>query len=99
MNASEPHWLTIVFGVIGFFVAIWIGIIVAKFIVKVRDELRDHYTNDRWTPIAWDVAGVPVWLLLELLCILGLLVVGAFTLFLAYQTAKDARDWWHEGHK
>lgn len=85
----------LIFAVVAFFLAA----LVIKFVVEVRDEFRDHYLDEGWKPVGPDFFLVPIWLLLEMLCFLGILLDALFTLFLAYQVATTARDWWHAGNK
>lgn len=72
---------------------------VVSILIGWRDELRDRYTRGRFEPEAADLIAMPLWLTLEVVCFAVSLVLGLIMLLLAYQVAKDARDWWHAGSR
>lgn len=72
---------------------------IAEWLYSLRDELRDRYSTNRWVPSAADFFAIPLWLTLELLCLAGAIVFAVLTIWLAYETAKGFRDWWHAGER
>jgi hypothetical protein len=72
---------------------------ITEWVTSARDELRDRYASARWKPAPIDFLALPVWIALELLCFVAAIAFGLLILLLAYQVAKDARDWWHAGHR
>lgn len=72
---------------------------VAEWIASLRDELRGRYGHKRWKPAYVDLLGMPLWLSLELLCLIGSIVFTLLTIWVAYETAKGVRNWWHAGDR
>lgn len=62
-----------------------------------REALRARYGHPRWRPAGLDLLGLPLWWLIELLCLALALVFTLVGLFVAYQAARGLRDWWHAG--
>lgn len=77
--------------------AVYLAMKAAEWLSLARDELRGRYVDERWKPISLDWLGVPLWLALELVCMVGGIVFMLFTLWMVYDTAKGFRDWWHAG--
>jgi hypothetical protein len=70
---------------------------IAEWIASLRDELRGRYGDKRWKPAYIDMLVMPLWLSLELLCLIGSIVFTLMTIWVAYETAKTIRNWWHAG--
>ncbi len=83
----------------GVFGAVLAVVRITDWVETARDELRDRYADDRWQPAAIDLIACPLWLALELLCLAGAIVFALLTIWLAYETAKGVRNWWHAGER
>jgi multisubunit Na+/H+ antiporter MnhB subunit len=68
-------------------------------VITARDELRDRYLGGRWKPATIDILALPCWLAIELLCLIVGIAFALLTVFIVYQTAKEFRDWWHNGDR
>jgi hypothetical protein len=75
-----------------------ISMIVA-WVEALRNELRDRFLGGRWDPDLIDLLVIPAWIALEIVCLAFILAFGLIAALLAYQAAKDVRDWWHAGDK
>lgn len=71
----------------------------ARAVITARDELRGRYLGGRWNPAAIDILALPCWLALELLCLIVGIAIALLTAFVVYQTARDFRNWWHDGDR
>lgn len=63
-----------------------------------RDALRNRYVGGwrlRWS----DLVCVPAWLTLELVCFAGAMLCALLVVWIVYDTARSARDWWHAGDR
>ena len=101
MNISE-YILTNPLLLIPMAAMVWLAIFIIKlicdWIASLRDELRGRYTSDRWKAAGIDWVMMPLWIVLEIVCFIGLIIAAIFTIVLAYQAATAARDWWHAGN-
>jgi len=70
-------------------------VFVVDAVTRIRDALRGRYTGARWSPALVDLAGVPLWIVVELTCLVARLLFALVVLFIAYQALRRARDWWH----
>jgi hypothetical protein len=86
-------------GTLGLLLLIVLAVKIAEWITSARDELRDRYVGGRWNPVSIDFIAMPIWIALEIFCFLSAIVFGLIVLLLAYQAAKDFRDWWHAGER
>lgn len=66
-----------------------------EWITELRDDARHHFLGRRWHPHPVDLLLLPLWIVLELLCLGGALLVG----WMVYRTASNFRDWWHDGER
>ena len=83
--------VAVVFGIV-----ILVGLLV-QWTVGARDRLRDRYVGGGGSLNSGDLLGVPIWVGLEVICLLGGVVLAVLTVVTAYSLACDFRDWWHEG--
>lgn len=91
--------LYLVLSVLGVLALMYVAMGIMGFIVEMRDDLRDRYTDAHWKPISLDWLFFPIWLLVELLCFLGQIALVLLTAYMALQVATAVRDWWHAGNK
>lgn len=85
--------------VLSLFMLIAVTMKIAEWVTAARDELRDRYASARWKPAPIDILAVPLWIALELLCFVAGIAFALLMVFVAYQAAKDVRDWWHAGNQ
>ena len=93
-----PGMAIVIVAVLGLFLMIALTLKVAEWAISAREELRDRYASTRWKPVPIDVVALPLWIALELLCFVAGIAYTLLAVFVAYQTAKGVRDWWHAGN-
>lgn len=101
-NSTPFHWHDLAIPcLVALIVLVVVAVIIeiAARVIMARDELRERYSGGRWEPTPIDFIGLPLWIALELICLVAALVFGLIMLFLAYEAAKSARDWWHAGDR
>lgn len=102
MHTSEPNGWTALFivaaTVIVLFAGIWAINALCNLTVSAKDSLRHRYTAGRLSQLGWrDIAGIPLWLVLEVVCLLASMLLALLICWIVYDTARSVRDWWHEG--
>lgn len=102
MHTAEPSgwtaFLMVAATVIVLFAGVWMINALCTLIVSAKDSLRHRYLAGRISDLGWyDIAGVPAWLVLEIACLLAAMLMGLLICWMVYDTARSARDWWHEG--
>lgn len=65
--------------------------------IDLRDDLRSRYADERWKPHPVDLAGLPLWLVVEVVCLVGGILAALLLAWSAYSAARGFRDWWHAG--
>lgn len=103
MKTSDPNvWealLIICMTVVVIFVALYAICAFVTWLERSRDSLRDRYLGGGWRPHVLDLLGLPSWIALEITLVIGAILVAVLTLWMIYDTARSARDWWHAGEK
>lgn len=102
MPTAEPSgwtaFLILATTVIVLFSAIWAINAVCNLIVGAKDALRCRYMEGGASGLYWyDIAGIPAWLVLEMVCLLAAMLIALLLCWMVYDTARRVRDWWHEG--
>ncbi len=81
------------------FLMIYLVIKVSMFLHELRDELRDHYIGTKWTPQRHDLVLIPLWMILEVVCLMLIIAWALIVMWLVKSSATAFRDWWHAGAK
>ena len=102
MPSSEPSgwtaFLILATTVIVLFFAIWAINALCNLVVSAKDALRRRYMEGGVSGLCWyDIAGVPAWLVLEVVCLFAAMLIALLLCWMVYDTARSVRDWWHEG--
>ena len=63
----------------------------------LRDVTKDILHED--LRLLWRAFFGTIYIVLWAMCFILELILVIFTIWLAYDTAKSARDWWHKGAK
>lgn len=100
-NADAFPWPEMVAMILAFLILLGFVKLVMKimeWVLSARDGLRYRFDGGSWHPSGIDILLVPIWLALEVLCFVGRVLLVLLIAAMAYQTAKDVRDWWwHSG--
>ena len=79
------------------FAAVYAANALCKVICGQRARMRERYLG-RHVVLRWrDLLSVPTWIALEVLCLAGTVLFVLLAAWIAYDTVRDFRDWWHEG--
>lgn len=65
-------------------------------VARTRDDLRGRYFTQRLMLRWYNLVAVPVWIALELACFVCTALLTLLIVWIAYDTARGFRDWWHQ---